>query len=75
MIRILYRREKCIGCCTCAEVYYKRWRMSGRDGKANLIGSKEKGGYFRISVDDDEWDEAVKAAEGCPVKIIILNKK
>ena len=70
MIVITLQREKCIGCNYCFEVAPYRWRMSKKDGKAVLLGSKDKRGFHSIKVNDDEWDDNKIAAERCPVKII-----
>lgn len=70
MIRITQQRDKCIGCNYCVEAAYNRWRMSKKDGKCTLIGSKEKRGFHSVIVGDDEFEENVVAAEVCPVKII-----
>lgn len=39
MSKIIYYRKKCIGCGICYERQPHQWRMSRKDGKANLIGS------------------------------------
>lgn len=70
MIRITQQRDKCIGCNYCVEAALHRWRMSTKDGKCTLIGSKEKSGFHSVVVGDDEYEENVVAAEVCPVKII-----
>lgn len=70
MIVISYQREKCIGCNYCYEVAPYRWRMSKKDGRAVLLGGKERRGFYTIHVNHDEYDDNVIAAERCPVKII-----
>jgi ferredoxin len=70
MVIITLQREKCIGCNYCVELAYERWRMSKKDGKTNLIGSTNRKGFYTVKVGDAEFDENVKAAEACPVKII-----
>ncbi|KJS05941.1 MAG: ferredoxin [Vicingaceae bacterium] len=74
MIRITHQREKCIGCNYCVEIAYDRWRMSKKDGKCTLIGSKEKRGFYNVVVGDDEYIANVNAAKACPVKIIKVEK-
>jgi ferredoxin len=44
--------------------------MSKKDGKSNLIGSKDKKGFWTIKVSDDELDMNERAAASCPVKVI-----
>jgi len=70
MVVITHQREKCIGCNYCVELAYDRWRMSKKDGKATLIGSENKKGFYTVRIDNEEYNENVKAAEACPVKII-----
>lgn len=74
MIRITHQREKCIGCNYCVEIAYDRWRMSKKDGKCTLIGSKEKRSFYNVVVGDDEYIANVNAAKACPVKIIKVEK-
>ena len=74
MVRIFFQRVKCIGCNGCVEAAPDRWRVSTRDGRCNLIGSKEKKGIYQIVVDDDEFEQNMKAAANCPVKIIRLER-
>jgi ferredoxin len=37
MIKIIHYRAKCIGCGICYELQPNQWRMSKKDGKANLL--------------------------------------
>ncbi len=74
MIRITQQRDKCIGCNYCVEAAYDRWRMSKKDGKCTLIGSKEKRGFHSVVVGDDEYEDNFVAANVCPVKIIKVEK-
>ena len=74
MVRIFFQRSKCIGCNACVEANRSRWRVSRKDGKCNLIGSKEKGGVFRVDVEEDEYHLNLKAAKNCPAKIIKVEK-
>lgn len=74
MIVITQQRDKCIGCNYCVELAYRRWRMSKKDGKCTLIGSVAKRGFHTVHAGDEEYEENVKAAEACPVKIIKVKK-
>ena len=74
MIVITLHREKCIGCNYCVEFAVYRWRMSKKDGKAVLLGARDRRGFFTIRVNDDELEDNIKAAEACPVKIIQVKK-
>ena len=70
MVRIIFFRGKCIGCNGCVEAAPHRWRVSKKDGRCNLIESKEKKGIYQVLVNEDEYAENVQAAANCPVKII-----
>jgi ferredoxin len=72
MIRITQQRAKCIGCNACVEAADYRWRVSRKDGKCTLIGAEDKKGFFTVIVNDHEWEDNLKAANNCPVKIIKL---
>lgn len=74
MIRIFQKRVKCIGCNACVEVAAYRWRMSRIDGKCTLIGGKENKGFFMYIAGDDEYEDAVKAANVCPPNIIQIQQ-
>jgi ferredoxin len=37
MVKIIQYRNKCIGCGICFELQPDHWRMSRKDGKANLL--------------------------------------
>lgn len=47
-----------------------RWRVSRRDGKCTLINGIGKRGFYRVVVDDHEWEDNLRAAKHCPVNII-----
>jgi ferredoxin len=51
-----------------------RWRLSRKDGKSNLVGSKEKLGIYIADVDEEEYESNIKAAQNCPVKIIKVQR-
>jgi len=64
MAKIVYEREKCIGCGSCENVCPKYWRVS-QDGKADYLGSKEE---------IKEIDCNEEAADSCPVQCIKIKK-
>ncbi len=69
MPRIAYYRKKCIGCGICYERQPDQWRMSRKDGKANLIGStvnKE----VRIKPSTAPLQLALLVAKSCPANAI-----
>jgi ferredoxin len=70
MKKIFHFRQKCIGCHACVSANPGRWRMSRKDGKAVLLGGKEKKGIYIIQIPDDEYEINIAAMKNCPVKII-----
>ena len=74
MIRIYQQRQKCIGCNACVEAASHRWRISRKDGRCTLVGGTEKGGVFRVDVEEDEYEVNKIAASNCPVKIIKVER-
>lgn len=70
MPKMFHYRQRCIGCNACVEIAFNRWRMSKKDGKAVLLGGKDKKGIYQVELDYDEVDENKRAAEACPVKVI-----
>ena len=71
MIVITLQRKKCIGCNYCVELAPAQFQMSKKDGKAVLLKSIEKKGFFTIkSTDHTILDSCEKAKEICPTKII-----
>jgi len=74
MVRIAFQRGKCIGCNGCVEAAPDRWRVSKSDGRCNLVGSKQKKGFFHVVIDEDEYPQNLLASKNCPVKIIKIEK-
>ncbi|MEI6506974.1 MAG: ferredoxin [Bacteroidota bacterium] len=70
MITITLQRDKCIGCNYCREHAPQRWTMSKKDGKAMLLGSRDRKGFHTAKVHEDELEANLNAAKACPVKII-----
>ena len=71
MVIITLQRAKCIGCNYCVELAPQQFQMSRRDGKSVLLKSIEKKGFFTLkSKDETIFENADKAKEACPVKII-----
>ena len=70
MIQIIYLRHKCIGCNACVEQAPEHWIMSKKDGKSFLRKGQKKGDYYIKNISYLEYDENVRAAQNCPVKII-----
>lgn len=74
MIRIEFRREKCIGCYYCNEVAPYRWDIDEEDGRSLLIDSEEKNSIHSLVISDDEYEDNMEAALQCPMGIIDVNK-
>jgi len=76
MVIITLQRKKCIGCNYCVELAPIYFQMSKKDGKAVLLHSKEKKGFFTLkSPDVSILENVTKAKEACPVKIISVKLK
>jgi ferredoxin len=74
MIRITQQRIKCIGCGHCVEVAQNNWQMNEADGKADLIASKEKKGFYSTISSDDDYEPNIEAQNICPVNIIKVER-
>ena len=72
MITNTQQRLKCIGCNYGVEVAPHRWQMSKKDGRSQLIDSRERRGFWSVQVSEEEREINEKAAKLCPVKIIQL---
>ncbi len=70
MITITLQRSKCIGCNYCCEYAPQRFTMSKKDGKAVLLHSRERRGFYTVKAREDELEACLNAAKSCPVKII-----
>lgn len=71
MLIITLQRSKCIGCNYCEEVAPEQYRMSKKDGKAVLLGARNRKGFYTIKLTDASlFENNFKAAEICPAKII-----
>ena len=76
MIVLTLQRKKCIGCNYCAEFAPEQFRMSKKDGKSVLIGSKNKNGFYTLKIQHNcSLYQVEKAQEACPVKIICVRHK
>lgn len=73
MITVTLQRDKCIGCNYCREHAPQRFTMSKKDGKALLLNSIDKRGFFVARVHEDELPSLEKASGACPVKIIRIS--
>lgn len=73
---IRYDKNGCIGAGVCEAFSEKHWKIR-EDGKAELIGSIDKGdNIFERIIGEDELVVNKQAAEGCPPNCIkIINKE
>ena len=67
MAKIIYEKEKCIGCGMCASACPEHWQM-GSDGKAELKDGTEENGQFSKQLDQAGCND--QAAANCPVQCI-----
>jgi len=75
MVIITLQRAKCIGCNYCVELAPGQFQMSKKDGKAVLLHTQEKKGFYTLkSPDESILEPSIKAKEACPSKIISVKK-
>lgn len=68
MVKIIYEKDKCIGCGMCASVCPDHWAM-GDDGHAQLkAGSEAEDNKFVKEVETAGCNQ--QAADSCPVQCI-----
>lgn len=67
MKKIIFEKEKCIGCGTCVSVCPNFWETSD-DGKVNLKESTEEDGVFKRVMEDADCNQ--DASQSCPVQCI-----
>lgn len=70
MNKIVFYRDKCIGCGICYEQQPALWRMSRKDGKAVLLNSTNKKNVFVLPISMAILHQTKKLALLCPLKII-----
>ena len=70
MKKIVYYRNKCIGCGVCFENQPELWRMSKKDGKAILLNSTPKKEVHVLAIGHADALQTQQLTLLCPVKII-----
>ena len=65
MAKIVFERDKCIGCGACAALNPDDWKMDG--DKSTLIGGKKEGSVF---VKEGDAEKNKDVAQACPVSCI-----
>jgi len=75
--KVEYDRPNCIGAGACTTASPKFWKMNyDKDGKADLIGGKQReDGWEELEIDEKDFEEMKAAAELCPVNVIRMKKK
>ncbi len=63
MAKIIFEREKCIGCGSCQAICPKYWKL-GDEGKAEYLGPQE--------VEEAGCNQ--EAADNCPVQCIKVER-
>jgi len=71
---VKYERDKCIGAGVCVVMDEKSFEMN-TDGKADMKESKKTNAIYEKEIDEAELEDMVKAAEGCPVRVIEVIEK
>jgi ferredoxin len=74
LININHLRRKCIGCNACVEEAPNLFIIDEKDGKSNLIDSKQNKDFFNKVETEDEYESAKNAELSCPVNIIKVSK-
>lgn len=69
MPKIIYQREKCIGCGSCVVLCPKYWELD-EEGKAILKNSKINPEKDSQELETAQIDCAKEAADACPVQAI-----
>ncbi len=67
--KIIYNRDECISAKTCIE-FYEKFKISKKDDKADLSGSKEEDGQYVLEISEKDLQAAKEAAQSCPVNVI-----
>jgi ferredoxin len=70
MPKILFYRNKCIGCGICREMQPEVWRMSKKDGKAVLLQSIEKKGVHQSDISELYAQRSREVGAACAARAI-----
>lgn len=70
MKKIVFERDKCIGCGSCSVICPGFWE-AGDDGRAVLKEGVESGDVFEKEIGDVECN--VEASQSCPMQCIHIN--
>ena len=73
-LKILFYKEECISCGTCAAICPEFWEMD-EEGMAHLKESRKAENHWeRIIETEDARSRNQEAADACPVQIIKLEQ-
>ena len=70
MNKIIFYRNKCIGCGVCYEKQPVLWRMSKKDGKAILLNAANKKNIYILPISNVYLNRMQELALLCPLNII-----
>jgi ferredoxin len=70
MRKVIFYRNKCIGCSICREMQPAIWRMSKKDGKAVLLNSIEKKQIHQLNIHASLVNTIKEIMEACPARVI-----
>lgn len=70
MVKIIHYRKKCIGCGICYELRPGHWRMSRKDGRANLLHAIQKKETYQLELKRGPLGLLRSIEKACPVNAI-----
>lgn len=74
MAKIIFNKEECIGCGSCAAVCPEFWEMTD-DMKSELKNSRANAeGKFELDIEEKNLACNEEAAQICPVQVIKIEK-
>ncbi len=73
MKKIIFERDKCIGCGNCGFVCPQYWEM-GEDGRSNLKGGKKSDETNNIELEVEEVGCNKEAEDSCPTLCIHIKE-
>lgn len=72
MPKLIYYRDKCIGCGVCQEMQPELWRLSKKDGQAVLLQASVKKGIYQLMTPLPSIQVTGKVIAACPARAIRL---
>lgn len=69
-IKVIQKRDGCIGCGACASFAPNTWKMNDADGKADLIGGEKEGEETVAQIERSELEKNKQVVDLCPAQII-----